>query len=46
MSRRLIWTLIFIQALGVLEINVEIMQEEIIPQQVLCERLGRVKQQR
>lgn len=34
------------EALGVLEINVEIMQEEIIPQQVLCERLCHIKRQR
>ena len=27
------------QAIGVLEINVEIMQEEITPQQVLCEKV-------
>lgn len=31
--------LIFIQAIGVLEINGEIMQEEITPQQVLCEKV-------
>lgn len=39
-SRRLICTLIFIQAIGVLEINVEIMQEEINLQQALCEKVA------